>query len=122
MEGVRLAFRDVYEAYSRAWKVADRDERRELLEGVWADDAVYIDDEAPDGLVGTDALLGYIADSHTEMPGLIVSETSSPKVLGGRMLVRWVATQGDERKYSGTDVVEFGSDGRIARVTNFFDD
>ena len=117
-----MEFRDAYDAYSRAWNVEDPSERRELLDRVWADDAVYVDDEAPDGLVGADALLGYIADSQEEMPGLIVSDTSRPNVLGGRMLVRWVATQGDEQKYSGTDVVEFGADGRIARVTNFFDD
>jgi len=116
-----MQLRDAYDAYSRAWKVADGSERQELLELVWADDAVYVDDEAPDGLVGADALLAYIADPHGEMPGLIVSETTSPKVLGGRMLVRWVATQGSEQKYSGTDVVEFGSDRRIARVTNSFD-
>ena len=117
-----MEFRDAYDAYSRAWKVADGSERRGLLARVWADDAVYVDDETPDGLVGADALLAYIADSHAEMPGLIVSETTRPKALGGRMLVRWVATQGSEQKYSGTDVVEFGADGRIARVTNFFDD
>ena len=117
-----MEFRDAYDAYSRAWNAEDRSERRELVDRVWADDAVYVDDEAPDGLVGSDALLEYIADSHAEMPGLIVSETARPKVLGGRMLVRWVATQAGERKYSGTDVVEFGADGRIARVMNLFDD
>jgi hypothetical protein len=117
-----MEFRDAYDAYSRAWNAEDRSERRELVDRVWADDAVYVDDEAPDGLVGSDALLEYIADSHGEMPGLTVSETTRPKVLGGRMLVRWVATQGGEQKYSGTDVVEFGAGGRITHVTNFFDD
>ena len=114
--------REVDDAYSRAWNVRDRGERRELLERVWSDEAVYVDDEVPDGLIGRDALLGYIADSHTEMPGLVVSDPSAPKVLGGRMLVRWVANQGDEQRYSGADVVEFGPDGRIVRVTNFYDD
>jgi hypothetical protein len=117
-----MEFRDAYDAYSRAWNSQDRSERRELVDRVWADDAVYVDDDAPDGLVGSDALLEYIADSHAEMPGLIVSETTNPKVLDRRMLVRWVATQGNEQRYAGTDVVEFRADGRIARVTNFFDD
>jgi hypothetical protein len=117
-----MEFREAYDAYSRAWNAEDRSERRALVDRVWADDAVYVDDEAPDGLVGSDALLEYIADSHAEMPGLIVSETTDPKMLDRRMLVRWVATQGNEQRYSGTDVVEFGTDGRIARVTNFFDD
>ncbi len=114
--------REVYDAYSRAWNAGDPGERRELLRRVWAEDALYVDDEVPDGLVGMDALLGYIADSHAEMPGLVVSDTSDPKTVGGRVLVRWVATEGAEQRYAGTDVVEFGSDGRIVRVTNFYDD
>jgi hypothetical protein len=93
--------REVYSAYSRAWNVADGDERQELLERVWSDDAVYVDDEVPQGLVGRDALLEYIEESHTEMPGLVVSDTTTPKMLDGRMLVRWVATEGEEQKYSG---------------------
>lgn len=114
--------REVYDAYSRAWNVEDEGERRELIERVWSDDALYVDDEVPEGLVGRDALLGYIADSHAEMPGLVVSDRATPKMLGGRMLARWVENQGGEQKYSGAEVVEFGPDGRIVRVTNFYDD
>jgi SnoaL-like protein len=114
--------REMYATYSKAWNTQDKDERRELLERAWAEDAVYVDDDVPDGLVGRDALLGYIADSHTEMPGLVVSDTTTPKVLNGRLLVRWALTQGDEQKQSGTDLVEFGEDGRIACVTDFYDD
>ena len=89
---------------------------------MWTDGAVYVDDEVPHGLRGEEALLGYIADSRSEMPGLVVSDTSAPKLLGGRLLVRWRATQEGEQRYSGTDVVEFAPDGSISRVTNFFDD
>src|SRR5205085_367207 len=67
-------------------------------------------------------LFGYMADSRSEMPSLVVSDTSVPKLLGGRLLVRWLATQEGEQRYSGTDVVEFAPDGSISRVTNFFDD
>jgi uncharacterized protein YecE (DUF72 family) len=112
---------EVYAAYSRAWNAGDPEERAALLRGVWAERAVYVDDEVPDGLRGADALLGYIADSHSEMPGLVVSDTSAPKLVDGRLLVRWSASQNGEQRYSGTDVVEFSPDGRIARVTNFFD-
>jgi hypothetical protein len=52
----------------------------------------------------------------------VSSDMSEPKMLGEQMLVRMVATEGAEQRYSGTDVVEFGSDGRIVRVTNFYDD
>jgi hypothetical protein len=114
--------REVYALYSRAWNVPDNDERRALIDRVWAVGAVYVDDEVPDGLVGRDALTEYISASHREMPGLVVSETSAPKLLGDRISVRWVATQGGEQRYSGIDVVEFEPEGQITRVTNFFDD
>jgi hypothetical protein len=112
----------MYAAYGRAWNADDPEERAALLRSVWADRAVYVDDEVPDGLRGADAVLGYIADSHAEMPGLVVSDTTAPKLVDGRLLVRWSAAQDGEQRYSGTDVVEFAPDGRIARVTNFFDD
>ncbi|HEY2803077.1 MAG TPA: DUF72 domain-containing protein [Actinomycetota bacterium] len=113
---------EVYAAYSRAWNSDDPAEREALLRSVWADRAVYVDDEVPEGLHGTDALVVYIAESRAEMPGLVVSDTSAPKLVDGRLLVRWSAAQDREQRYSGTDVVEFAPDGRIARVTNFFDD
>ncbi len=113
---------EVYAAYSQAWNAEDPEERAAFLRSVWADRAVYVDDEVPDGLRGADALLGYIADSRAEMPGLKVSDTSAPKLVDGRLLVRWRALESGEQRFSGTDVVDFAPDGRIARVTNFFDD
>ena len=112
---------ETYATYGRAWNADDPDERAALLRSVWGDRAEYVDDEVPDGLRGADSLLGYMAASHTEMPGLVVSDTSAPKLLDGRLLVRWRATQEGEQRYSGTDIVEFASDGRISRVTNFYD-
>jgi hypothetical protein len=115
--------REAYDAYLGAWNVTDLAERRELVERAWSDFAVYIDDDVPDGLIGREALLGYIADVHANTPGLVVSDATVPKLLDGRMLVRWVAgPEGDEQRFSGADVVEFGPDGRIVRVSNFFDD
>ena len=41
--------REVYDAYIRAWNIRYRGERVGLLEGVWSDDAVYVEDEVPRG-------------------------------------------------------------------------
>src|SRR4051812_14746072 len=101
---------ETYATYSRAWNADDPEERAALLRSAWTERAVYVDDEVPDGLRGTDALLGYIADSHAEMPGLVVSDTSAPKLVDGRLLVRWRAAQKGEERYSGSDVVEFAPD------------
>ena len=113
---------ETYATYSRAWNEDDPGARAALLRSVWTDGSVYVDDEVPQGLRGEEALLGYIADSRSEMPGLVVSDTSAPKLVDGRLLVRWRAIQDGQQRYSGTDVVEFAPDGRISRITNFFDD
>ena len=114
---------EAYAAYSHAWEPGSPDERIALLERGWAQDGVFVVEDEPEDLVGREALLAYIAGSHEQMPGLSISETSAPKMLGGRMLVRWVATETSaEQTFVGTDVIEFAEDGRIARLTMFYDD
>jgi SnoaL-like domain len=110
-----------YSAYSAAWNEQDLDERRRLLDQSWADDGAFFDEETPEGLVGREALSEYITATHEEMPDLVVTETSEPQVLGTRLRVRWVARQGETEPYTGTDFVEFGDDGRVLRVTMFYD-
>jgi hypothetical protein len=85
------------------------------------EDGAFFDDETPDGLVGREALSEYIAGTHEEMPGLVITETSEPQILGNRLRVPWVARQGDTQMCTGTDFVEFAEDGRVSRVTMFYD-
>lgn len=107
---------DAYQLYSRAWNDAER--TRELLEECWAHDGVYADDEVPDGVVGRDALAQLIVATHDELPGFRVWETSRARMLAGRLCVTWTQEGGDPPKgFSGSDVIEFAPDGRIARVT-----
>ena len=44
-------------AYEAAWNETDVDERMSALKSAWADDAVYVDDDVPDGLRGRDAVV-----------------------------------------------------------------
>lgn len=112
----------VYYSYSAAWNEKDDpDARSALLEQAWAQDGAFFDEETPDGLVGREALSEYIAGTHEELPGLVITETSEPQTLGNRLRVRWVARQGDTQMYTGTDFVEFAEDGRVSRVTMFYD-
>jgi hypothetical protein len=107
---------DVYLLYSRAWNEPER--TRALLEECWADDGVYADDEVPDGVVGRDAIAEMIAATHEELPGFRVWETSPTRMLAGRLCVTWTQEGGDPPQgFSGSDVIEFAADGRIARVT-----
>ena len=107
---------DAYELYSQAWNAPER--ARALLEECWAQDGVYADDEVPDGVVGRSALADLIAATHKDLPGFRVWETSRPRLLAGRLGLTWSQEGGDPREsLAGTDVIEFGPDGRIARVT-----
>jgi hypothetical protein len=107
---------DAYELYSRAWN--DPERAAELLEESWAEDGVYADDEVPDGVVGRAALVELIASTHEEQPGFRVWETSTPRMLAGRLGVTWSQEGGDPpQSLAGSDVIEFASDGRTSRVT-----
>ena len=111
-----------YTSYSAAWNEKhDPDAREKLLDQAWSQDGSFFDEDTPDGFVGREALSQYIADTHEAMPGLVITETSEPQVLGNRLRVRWVAARGDTQMYTGTDFVEFAEDGRVSRVTMFYD-
>ena len=59
-----------------------------------------------------------ILATHEDVPGFRVWETSTPRMLAGRLGVTWSQEGGDPPKsLAGSDVIEFAPDGRIARVT-----
>ncbi len=51
----------------------------------------------------------------------MVTDTTEPEMLGGRMRTRWEARQDGRSVYTGTDFVEFDDEGRIIRLTMFTD-
>ena len=112
---------EAYSAYSAAWREMDASARDELLQRAWSEKGEFVDPENLDGLIGREELSGYIADTHAEMPGLVVTETSDPEILGDRLRVKWIARQHGEETYTGTDFVEFDEDGRVSRLTMFYD-
>jgi len=107
---------DAYALYSRAWN--EPEHTAALLVECWAEDGVYADDEVPDGVVGRAAVAEMIAETHRDLPGFRVWETSPTRMLAGRLCVTWTQEGGDPRaSISGSDVIELAPDGRIARVT-----
>jgi hypothetical protein len=111
---------DAYQRYERAWNEPGNADG--LLADAWAEGGVYADDEVPDGLVGRPALVTFIQESHAAMSGFRVWATGTPRMLAGRLAVTWQASGGDPPiPSSGTDVIEFDTDGRIARVTDVLD-
>ena len=110
---------EAYQRYERAWNEPEL--AAALLEECWSDDGVYADDEVPDGIEGPAALVALIMANHESLPGFHVWATSPPRMLAGRLGVTWAGEGGDPlESSSGADVIEFGPDGRIARVTDVF--
>ena len=107
---------EAYEGYVRAWN--EPEHAAAILSECWAEDGVYADDEVPDGVVGPAAVAALIKETHEASPGLRIWSTSTARMLAGRLGVSWAAEGAPPESSSGTDVIEFAADGRIARVTD----
>ena len=111
---------EAYEGYERAWN--EPEQAAALLDKVWASEGVYADDDVPDGVVGPAALATLIVETHEALPGFRVWATSAPRMLAERMAITWAGEGGDPPiSQAGTDVIEFGPDGRITRITDVLD-
>jgi ketosteroid isomerase-like protein len=108
--------------YHDAWAEKDEAHRLPGMDAFWAEDGVYIDQDVPEGVIGRRALSDQITSSHEEMPGLTITASTELAVLSSRAWYRWTAKTDDGEEFSGTDFIELAQDGRIQRVTNFFDE
>ena len=111
---------DPIAAYGAAWLATDDAERLALLETAWATDAVYCDPLAR--VEGRSALSAHIAATQSSMPGARIEVTSEPVRHHDSAFFRWTMTDRDGGTViTGWDVVQLDADGRIARLTGFFD-
>ena len=111
---------DPITAYGDAWLAEDADERLRLLELAWAPEAVYCD--PLDRVEGRAALARHIAATQASLAGGRVAVTSTPVRHHDSAFFRWAMTDvAGATVLSGFDVVQLDADGRIARLTGFFD-
>jgi hypothetical protein len=107
-------------AYGQAWLEPDEARRRQLLERAWAPDAVYCD--PLDLVVGREALVAHIGAFQEQMAGGRVEVTSEATRHHDSAHFHWRMTDaGGGHVLSGFDVVQLDDDGRITRLTGFFD-
>jgi hypothetical protein len=111
----------VVRRYDEVWAERDVARRREILAEIWTDDTLYVDPDVPNGLVGPDALVDFIEASFQEYPGLAITAISEVDVLHDRAWYRWRQTSADGQAIVGTDFIEFDAEGRIQRLTGFYD-
>ena len=106
--------------YDEAWAISDYESRLVSLRTFWADDGLYVDPDVPKGVRGPEALATEIERQLKLYPGMSIV-SSAADVLGGRAWFRWSATLGTGESFNGVDFVEFAPDGRIARLTGFYE-
>ncbi len=107
-------------AYGAAWVEPDATARLALLEQAWAAEAVYCDPLAV--VTGREALSDHIGQTQAAMPGSRIEVTSEPVRHHDSAFFRWTMTDASGAVVmTGFDVVQLDEDGRIARLTGFFD-
>ena len=111
----------VVRRYDEVWAERDVARRREILAAIWTDDTFYLDADVPDGLVGPDALVDFIDATFEQYPGFAVTATSEVAVLRDRAWYRWRQTSANGQALDGVDFIEFDADGRIQRLTGFYE-
>jgi hypothetical protein len=109
-----------FDSYNAAWAEKDEKLRLALIEEAWEEGGTYLASNTPDPLVGRQALSDLIGTALAGAPGLAIVTTKELQFLGDRGWMRWGAKDG--RAAGGTDFIEFGPEGRIQRLTNFFDE
>ena len=106
--------------FEEAWTIPDYESRLVSLRTFWADDGLYLDPDVPEGVRGPEALATEIERQLKLYPGMSIV-SSAPDFLGDRAWLRWTATLASGDSFSGVDFVEFAADGRIARLTDFYE-
>lgn len=107
-------------AYGEAWREPDEEQRRRLLERAWAPDAVYCD--PLDHVVGREALVAHIGAFQQSMAGGRVDVTSEAVRHHDSAHFTWAITDAaGNTVLTGFDVVQLDEQGRITRLTGFFD-
>ncbi len=114
--------REAFELYERCWDAGvDPATRAELLDRAWADGGALFEPELEGGAVGREAVAAYIESALAESPEMVVTTTEPPEMVSGRLRAKWEQHEKGALAYAGVDFVEFADDGRIARLTMFFD-
>lgn len=112
-------FAATWAIYTAAWKAGTDDERQALL-----DRAVHADCHYADPLVqveGHRPLSAYMADLQRQVPG-VHFVTQRFIVHHGRSMAQWQMRDGVDRVVGeGVSFGEYAEDGRLRRMTGFFD-
>jgi uncharacterized protein YndB with AHSA1/START domain len=106
---------DAIASWFAAWNEPDDDARRALLDRAAIPDVAFGD--ANGKTAGVDDLAGHIAGARRFMPGIVLEARGAVRQVHGTGLVDWAMVDaGGKTRMTGTNVVRFALDGRIAEV------
>ena len=108
-----------WSTYQKAWSDVSASERQDLLNRSVSADCVYTDPLVQ--CTGREELIAYIRQFRQSMPG---GSFKNQKFVEhhGESLAEWTLYDaGGAAPQSGASHARFGEDGRITRVTGFFD-
>ena len=110
----------VIDRYCAVWNEDDQEQRKALLEAVWAEQASYTDPRAD--TVGADELLAHIAKIRASRPGAKIVRTTVVDVHHRVARFGWRVIEADGTPMpEGIDFVELAPDGeRIECIIGFF--
>lgn len=112
-------------AYAIAWNERDDTTRLSLLEEALEEDGSYVNPLLDRPLVGPEAVAANIDNFQEGRVGqdFEVRAWSQDDYHHDRMRLRWrLCDAGGQTLLEGEDIMELASDGRIRKVTGFFDD
>ena len=112
-------FESTWAAYTAAWKAGTDAERQALLAQALGPDCRYADPLVQ--LDGTQALSAYMQDLQRQVPGV---HFVTQRFIGhhGCSMAQWHMLDGQARVVGeGTSFGEYAADGRLRRMTGFFE-
>jgi hypothetical protein len=111
---------ELVNAYFAAWLAVDEAECRHHLEISWSEDGIYQNPKAD--VLGRQALVQHIAGFHKRLPGTKIILVSGVDHHHDKIHFLWKAINPEgETTLDGRDFGEIGPDGRLRRITRFFD-
>ncbi len=114
-----IEFESTWATYTAAWKAGCEAERHALLAKAVGPGCHYADPLVQ--LDGTQALSAYMQDLQRQVPGLHFV-TRRFMVHHGRSLAQWQMLDGRAQVVGeGTSFGEYAADGRLQRMTGFFE-
>ena len=111
----------VVRLWGEAWMAADEPARTEILEQIWAEDGFYADPFVDEPVIGREELAAHMAYGMGAGQYVEVSAWTPEDLHHERLRIRWRhCCPTGASLVQGTDVGEIDADGRLQRVTSFW--